>query len=292
MGGGSNLLFRQPVFPGLVLQIKFRGITVERRTDDRINVTVMAGENWHEFVMWCVHHNYGGLENLALIPGTVGAAPVQNIGAYGVELADHLESLQAVNIANGQLHRFEAEACRFAYRNSIFRHQQKGQWIISSVTFRLTAGDHKLNTGYGAINEWLALSECTEPTVRDVANAVIQIRSSRLPDPGVMPNAGSFFKNPVIEKQHFQRLREQYKNIPGYTQQDTRIKIPAAWLIEQCGWKGHRRANCGVYRHHALILVNHGDASGEQIMQLVSDIQRSVQQQYSIQLEPEVNILP
>ncbi len=291
LGGGSNLLFRQSTFTGLVLQPELRGIS-ESHQDDCVHVTAMAGENWHEFVMWCVEQNYGGLENLALIPGTVGAAPVQNIGAYGVELSDHVIAVKAIRISDGQERCFKISECEFSYRSSIFKHKEKGKWVITSVTFALTTQNHVLNTSYGAIAEKLASSGNPSPSIHDVAQTVIEIRSSKLPDPAVLPNAGSFFKNPIVTEGRYQELKSEYPDMPAYPQPNQQVKVPAGWLIERSGWKGHRRETCGVHEQHALVLINHNHASGEDMMQLVSDIQESVARHLGINLEPEVNILP
>lgn len=292
LGGGSNLLFRENFFPGLVVQPMLKGIHAAVGSTGQVEVTAKAGETWHEFVMWCVQQGYGGLENMALIPGTVGAAPVQNIGAYGVELSDCVVHVDAINIESGHEKRFTRDECEFSYRSSCFKQHQKDKWIISSVTFSLTTGNHQLNTDYGAIRDCLQRQGIQQPTIGDIADVVIQIRSSKLPDPKVLPNAGSFFKNPVVTAAQFTVLQSEFKDIPGYVQGDQQVKVPAGWLIEQCGWKGHRRASCGVHEQHALVLVNHNGASGAQMMSLIMDIRQDVQQRFAIMLEPEVNILP
>ncbi|MDW8205654.1 MAG: UDP-N-acetylmuramate dehydrogenase [Cytophagales bacterium] len=290
LGGGSNLLFTRN-FEGLVLKISLKGIELLDEDKQFYYVRAAAGENWHGFVQHCIAHGWAGVENLSLIPGTVGAAPIQNIGAYGVELKDVFEELQAIAIADGSLHTFSHSDCRFAYRESIFKHQAKGQYIIISVTFRLSKIP-RINTSYGAISQTLAEMGIASPTIAEVSRAVIRIRQSKLPDPAELGNAGSFFKNPEIPKTQFEALQHQYPDMPAYPAATPDcVKVAAGWLIEQCGWKGKRMGNTGAHRKQALVLVNYGGASGMEIWQLAQQIQASVAEKFGICLQPEVNII-
>ena len=248
-----------------------------------------AGENWHEFVLWTLAQGLSGVENLSLIPGTVGAAPIQNIGAYGVELSEVFLKLEAINLNNGVLHTFRAKDCKFGYRDSIFKKALKGKFCITQVYFRLST-HAQLRLEYGAIQRTLAEQQITQPTPRDLSKAVVAIRSAKLPDPATLGNAGSFFKNPTIDTAHFARLQNQYPNMPNYPQGDQRIKVPAGWLIEQCGWKGKRVGETGSYEKQALVLVNYGAATGAEILALSEAIQQSVAEKFEIQLEREVNL--
>lgn len=287
LGGGSNVLLTKD-FEGLVLKMNITGIKTRRETDDHVFVEAGAGENWHEFVLYCVKHNLGGVENLSLIPGTVGAAPMQNIGAYGTEIKDTFESLEAVEKATGQLRTFTNEECRFGYRESIFKKELKDQYIITSVVFRLNKVP-VLNLKYGGVQE--ALADIESPTIDHVSKAITAIRQSKLPDPAQIGNSGSFFKNPEIPEAQFNKLKEKYPTIPGYPTAAGFIKVPAAWLIEQCGWKGKVMGQTGTYKNHALVLVNHGGATGAEVWQLAMDIQQSVQDRFGITIQPEVNIV-
>lgn len=289
LGGGSNLLFTKD-FDGVVLQNNIKGIEVLREDDAQVFVKAGSGEVWHEFVLFALEHNLAGVENLSLIPGTVGAAPLQNIGAYGVELKDVFYELEAVEMKTGKLHTFSNEACRFGYRESVFKNDLKGQFIVTSVTFRLHK-KHTVNTSYGAISSTLQELNITEPTIQDVSAAVCSIRQSKLPDPKEIGNAGSFFKNPEIPIALFDILKEQYPDMPAYPVSETTVKVPAGWLIEQCGWKGKVIDNYGVHKKQALVLVNYGGASGDKLKQLAFDIIHSVQEKFGISLHPEVNIL-
>lgn len=291
LGGGSNVLFVKQAIAGLVLHVDIKGIEVVRQNDDTVIVRAMAGENWHQFVCWCLDHDYGGLENLSLIPGNVGAAPVQNIGAYGVELKDVLLEVDAIHIASGQTRVFTRDECQLAYRDSIFKSSQQGQWIILSISVRLTKHDHILKLEYGAVQERLAQGGVQSPTIVDISQAVIAIRQERLPDPITIPNAGSFFKNPIISQQAYQALKIKYPDIPGYGLENGQIKIPAGWLIEQCGWKGKRHGRCAVHNVHALVIVNDGGADGREILTLAGEIQASVENHYQLRLAFEVNVL-
>jgi UDP-N-acetylmuramate dehydrogenase len=290
LGGGSNVLFIDR-FEGLVVRISITGKKVEKKTENHIWLTLGAGENWHETVCYCVQRGWGGVENLSLIPGTVGAAPIQNIGAYGVELQDVFESLEAVEIKTGKSRRFKKPDCHFGYRDSIFKRALKNQYVITKVTLKL-ALTPELNTSYGAIKDELARKGITKPTIEDISDTVIDIRNRKLPDPTTLANAGSFFKNPVIKSSTFKALKEQFPAIPGYAINKTHIKVPAGWLIEQTGWKGKVTGNAGTYCQQALVIVNYGGAAGQEILELALQIQQSVREAFDIQLATEVNIVP
>ena len=290
LGGGSNLLLTKDV-NALVLQINIKGIRVVSRLENRVQVEVAAGENWHEFVCWCLKENFGGLENLSLIPGNVGTAPIQNIGAYGVELKDSFVSCEALHIQTQELKVFTKEECNFEYRDSIFKQELKGQYIITSVVFELSSQQHILKTNYGAIESELKSTGVETPTIQDVSKAVISIRNSKLPDPKIIGNSGSFFKNPVVSGSKFQILQSQFQDIPHYNISEDSIKIPAAWLIDTAGFKGKTFGNYGVHSKQALVLVNYGGASGKDILNLSLQIQNAVKLIFDIKLETEVNIL-
>ena len=290
LGGGSNLLLDQSRIHQPVLWINNKGIEVLKQTEAEVLVRAGAGENWHELVLWSIERGFGGLENLSLIPGNVGAAPVQNIGAYGVELKDVLHQVEVMNLATGEVELLGAEECSLGYRDSVFKSTRRGRWIIMAVIFRLTRMHHQLRLEYGSIQNRLAQSAISEPTIRDVSNAVIRIRQERLPDPAQLPNAGSFFKNPLVSVTQYETLKEAYPDIPCYEQPDASLKLPAAWLIESCQWKGVRRGDVGVHEQHALVLVNYGRASGGEIIELAQEIQHSVFQRFAIQLDFEVNL--
>ena len=290
LSGGSNILLTAPI-DALVLYINLRGREVIRETDEDVTIRAMAGENWHDLVLWSLEQGYGGIENLALIPGKSGTAPIQNIGAYGVELKDVFEACTAVEITTGQERRFDWEQCRFGYRDSFFKRKGKGKYIIVSLELRLTKKNHRRSTSYGAIETELSERGISDPTPSDIAAAVIDIRRRKLPDPSELGNSGSFFKNPVIPGSRFEELRERFAQLPGYPQGDGTIKVPAGWLIEQCGLKGYRSGDAGVHEKQALVLVNYGGASGQQILQLARHIQEKVQEAFSIELQPEVNII-
>ena len=288
LGGGSNVLFTQD-FEGLLIKIAIPGISVVEEDNEEVYVRSGAGVGWHDLVTHCIDQGYGGLENLSLIPGTVGAAPMQNIGAYGVEIKDVFASLEAVEITTGDLCTFDSTDCQFGYRSSVFKHERRGQYIITSVTLRLQK-QPVLNTSYGAITETLAQKQIHAPTMRDVSEAVIEIRRSKLPDPQQIGNAGSFFKNPVISRAQYEALLTDYPAMPGYAAEET-VKVPAGWLIEQCGWKGKRLGNIGVHDKQALVLVHFGGGRGDALMALAQDIKASVFQKFGIDIEPEVNII-
>lgn len=290
LGGGSNMLLTQD-FPGLVVKNNLLGKEIVEETETSAVVRVGAGENWHAFVRWALDQDLGGVENLSLIPGTVGAAPIQNIGAYGVELRDVFYKLEAMDIATGEIHTFTQMDCNFGYRDSVFKNELRGKYCITGVYLQLTKTEHQINTSYGAIRDTLAAHGITEPTICDVSDAVIAIRSSKLPDPAQLGNSGSFFKNPEIESVHFEQLKQTFPHIVSYPGSDGKIKVPAGWLIEQCGWKGQRRGDAGCYDKQALVLVNYGTATGADIWQLAQEIANSVEEKFGIRLQPEVNVI-
>lgn len=289
LGGGSNILFCGNV-EGLTVRNNIEGKQIIRENDDTVQVRFGAGENWHECVLWAIEKGYGGIENLSLIPGTIGAAPMQNIGAYGVELKDVFVELEAVHLREKTLQTFDHAACAFAYRESVFKKELKGQFFITAVTLQLTKKNHKLNTSYGAIQTTLEKNKIKSPDIKSISDAVIHIRQSKLPDPAKLGNAGSFFKNPIISKSQFDPIKLAHPNIVSYDLPDDFVKIPAGWLIEQCGWKGKQIGDAGTYQHQALVIVNHGEASGEDIWQLAQKIQQSVSDKFGIRLTPEVNV--
>lgn len=290
LGGGSNLLLKKPV-DGTVLHNRIKGISIEKENAEHIWIRVNSGEVWHDFVGFAVSRDYGGIENLSLIPGTVGGAPVQNIGAYGVSVEDVIEAVEIWHWKERCFLSLEKSSCHFGYRDSIFKQSLKGHCFITSVLFRLDKRP-RLNTAYGTIEKELTLSGIVHPTVRDVANAVIRIRRSKLPDPAEIGNAGSFFKNPVLPADRFRALQSSYPEMPFYPAGEELVKIPAGWLIEKAGWKGFRRNDAGVHAKQALVLVNYGQASGEDIWQLSEDIVLSVQEITGITLEREVQVWP
>ena len=289
LGGGSNLLFTKD-FEGIVLKNEVLGKEIIEEDDSTILIKVGAGENWHEFVMWCIDNNYGGLENLSLIPGNVGASPMQNIGAYGVEIKDLFDHLTAYNIETRELEVFEKKACKFGYRESVFKRKLKGKYIIMHVVYRLTK-KHLIKTNYGAINAELEKMQVKNPSIKDISNAVINIRRSKLPDPNQIGNAGSFFKNPVVRKDIVDFIKNKYPDMPFYELENQAFKIPAGWLIETAGWKGKTFDNYGVHKNQALVLVNYSDAKGNQIYDLSSQIIADIQSKFGILLEREVNII-
>jgi len=289
-GGGSNMLFTKDI-EALVIHLDLKNIEIVSKAENTVNVKVSAGENWHDFVLWCLQHNYGGIENLSLIPGNVGTAPIQNIGAYGVELKDVFISCEALHIDTQNIKIFTKKDCKFDYRNSIFKQEIKGEYIILNINLTLTTKVHNIKTSYGAITEELNKMNIKNPTIQDVSNAVINIRESKLPNPKVIGNSGSFFKNPIITKSHFNRLKINFPDIPYYFVSENKIKIPAAWLIEHLGFKGKRFGNYGVHKKQALVLVNYEDANGKDIFKLSQLIQSAVKRIFDINLEIEVNII-
>ena len=288
LGGGSNILFTKN-FDGLVLKNDIRGIEVVREDSEYIYLKVGAGENWHQLVMYCVSHGWCGVENLALIPGNAGASPMQNIGAYGIEIKDVFHELEAFHLAEKRMGTFSLADCDFGYRESVFKKKYKNQFIITSVTYRLNKKP-SFHIEYGAIKSELEKSGITELTPNAIAQAVIRIRESKLPDPAKIGNAGSFFKNPSITKQQFDILKTTFSGIVGYDLPDGKVKLAAGWLIEQCGWKGYRKGNAGCYDKQALVLVNYSNANGEEIFDLSEKIIETVKQKFNVELEREVNI--
>ena len=289
LGGGSNMLFTNN-FSGLVVKNNLKGIDVIAENNDEIVLKVGAGEVWHEFVMFCVEKNWSGIENLSLIPGTVGASPMQNIGAYGVEVKDVITEVEALDLEGFSIQKFSNTQCEFDYRSSIVKTTQKGKYFITSVTFRLSK-KAKINSSYGAIEDELKNMGVINPTIKDISKAVINIRTSKLPDPKEIGNSGSFFKNPIISFAKKNELLEKNPSMPYYLQNNGTFKVAAGWLIEACGWKGKRIEDYGVHAKQALVLVNYGGATGYQIYQLSEEIIKSVQNTFGIELEREVNII-
>lgn len=291
LSGGSNMLLTEDI-DALVIHNKITGINSEELSDeDKVLLSAGSGENWHEFVQYCIAKDYGGIENLSLIPGYVGSAPIQNIGAYGVELKDTFHSCNALEIASGKKVTFTKDDCNFGYRDSIFKNNAKNKYIITQVKFVLSTTNHKLYTNYGALKSELENNGIKNPTIKDISEAVIAIRKSKLPDPKEIGNSGSFFKNPILETHHFNILKKQFPEIPSYPIDKDFTKVPAGWLIEQSGFKGKRWGDAGVHHKQALVLVNHGNASGIEILQVAKKIQKTVLSNFNIQLETEVNIL-
>lgn len=290
LGQGSNILFTKD-FDGLVIKVNLLGIEKISETDQDILIKVGAGNIWHDFVLYCIEKSYGGLENLSLIPGTVGASPIQNIGAYGVELKDVFHSLEAIEIKTGNKKVFDKIDCKFGYRNSIFKNKLKNKYIITSVTFKLNK-NNTINTSYGDIQKKLAEKNKNSYSIKDVSEAVCEIRNSKLPNPKEIGNAGSFFKNPEIDIALFEKIKLKYHDISSYKLPDpNKVKIPAGWLIEKCGWKGKTFDNYGVHKNQALVLVNYGGADGKKIKKLSEKIKKSVLEFFEIELETEVNII-
>ncbi len=309
LGGGSNLLLLNDI-KKLVLHINTKGKRVVGENKKYVFVKVEAGENWHDFVLWCLKKDYGGIENLAKIHGNVGTAPIQNIGAYGVEVKDVLDEVHAIEIATGNPKIFTKSECNFGYRDSVFKNKHKGKYIITSVIFKLTQINHELNDSYGAIKTDLEKLEITEPTIQDIANAVIKIRTEKLPDPKKIGNGGSFFKNPIVSKEQFETLQKKHPNIPNYPIYKKNkniddifhlepakilnpelIKLAAGWLIDQCGFKGKRIGDAGVHENQALVLVNYGKATGQEILALAKQIQQKVVDLFGVKLEMEINLV-
>ncbi len=289
LGGGSNILFTKNL-DGLALHNQITGIDIVEEDDNSAVIVGGSGVVWHDFVLHVINLNLGGIENMSLIPGSLGASPMQNIGAYGVEVRDRFEWLEAYHIESGEIHRFNNAACEFGYRESIFKRSNKGQYIITKVALRLTK-KHQLNTSYGAIEQELETLNITEPTIKDVSNAVIKIRESKLPDPKKIGNSGSFFKNPIIDNASFEDIKAKFPKIVSYPAGNGKMKIAAGWLIDQAGWKGRTIGNYGVHKNQALVLVNYGGSSGSDIYNLSEEIIQSIKEKYGIDLEREVNIL-
>ena len=289
LSGGSNMLLTKDI-DKTVVHIDLKGIKILEESKDQVVVEVYAGEDWHQFVLWCVNHDFGGIENLSLIPGNVGTCPIQNIGAYGVEVKDVIESVETIEIKSGKTKTFSNSECEFGYRNSIFKNTLKGKFVITKVRFKLTKVKHNLNTSYGAIESELSSNNIQNPTIKDISNAVIAIRQSKLPDPKEIGNSGSFFKNPVISKSHFERLQEKYPKIPSYPIDEFTVKVPAGWLIETAGFKGKRFGEAGIHDRQALVLVNHGNACGQEVFKVAKHIQSKIYIDFGIELEIEVNV--
>lgn len=289
LGGGSNMLLTQNI-KKTVLHVDLKGIEIVEEHDDYVLVKAAAGENWHEFVMYCLDHDYGGLENLSLIPGNVGTSPIQNIGAYGVELKDVMSYCEAINRQTLSKERFYTKDCEFEYRDSIFKSKFKNQYIITSVVFKLTKKKHQLHIDYGSIQAELNSKEVTSPTIQDISKAVIAIRESKLPNPKEIGNSGSFFKNPVVNYSILEAIQADYPEVPFYKIDEHSVKIPAGWLIEKTGMKGYRKGDAGVHSKQALVLINYGAASGKEIKKVAELVQKQVKNKFNIALETEVNI--
>ncbi len=295
LGGGSNILFTKN-FDGVVVQNSITGIEVTSETETEVIVKAGAGEVWHEFVLWCIARNYGGIENLSLIPGLVGAAPMQNIGAYGAEIKDVFHELEALDIQTGELAKFHLHDCEFGYRESVFKNKLKDKFLIISLSLKLSKlsssqVNYHFKTDYGDIKTTLAQMKAFDLSLEAVSEAVCKIRNSKLPNPKELGNAGSFFKNPSVSKEAFESLVLKYPVMPSYPQKNGTIKIPAGWLIEQCGWKGKVVGNTGSHKSQALVLVNYGNATGDEIWKLALNIQRSVKEKFGIEINPEVNVV-
>ena len=290
LGGGSNMLLTQDI-DALVIHIDLKGKKIIKENDDFVWVESQAGESWHDFVLYTIEHNFGGLENMSLIPGNVGTTPVQNIGAYGTEIKDTFVSCEAMHVESQEIRTFTNAECNFGYRESIFKHGAKDQYIITSVVYKLTKRNHKINTSYGDITAELAKNNITTPTLKDVSNAVIAIRKSKLPDPKELGNSGSFFKNPILLKSDFEQIHQKFPQMKYYEVSATEVKVPAGWLIEQAGFKGKRFGDAGVHKNQALVLVNYGNATGQEILEVSRDVQKTVFETFGIHIEAEVNVI-
>jgi UDP-N-acetylmuramate dehydrogenase len=290
LGGGSNMLLTKDI-DALVIHIDLKGKRIIAENEGYVWVESQAGENWHEFVLWTINQNFGGLENMSLIPGNVGATPVQNIGAYGTEIKDTFISCEALTTINNELKTFTKEECHFGYRESVFKNEVKDQYIITSVVFKLTKRDHKINTSYGDITNELAKKNITNPSLKDVSDAVIAIRQNKLPDPKELGNSGSFFKNPILLKTDFEKIHQQFPEMKYYDVSETEVKVPAGWLIEQAGFKGKRFGDAGIHKNQALVLVNYGSATGQEILNVSKSIQETIYKIYGIYIEAEVNVI-
>jgi UDP-N-acetylmuramate dehydrogenase len=290
LGGGSNMLLTKDI-DDLVIHINLKGKKIIFEDENWVHVQAKAGENWHEFVLWCIDQNLGGIENMSLIPGNVGTTPIQNIGAYGSEIKDTFFSCDAMNIENQEIRTFSNHDCKFGYRESVFKNELKNQYIITSVVFKLSKINHKINTSYGDITSELEKQKISKPTLKDVSNAVIAIRKSKLPDPKELGNSGSFFKNPIVLKTDFEKIQKKFPEIKFYEVSPTEVKVPAGWLIEQAGFKGKRFGDAGIHKNQALVLVNYGKATGQEILNVSKEIQKTVFDIYGIHIEAEVNII-
>lgn len=290
LGGGSNMLLTQDV-DALVMHIDLKGISIVKEDDNHVWVQAQAGENWHEFVQWSLKNDFGGIENLSLIPGNVGTTPIQNIGAYGVEIKDMMESCVGIHIKTLEKRTFLNQECKFAYRESVFKNELKNQYIITAVTFKLTKKNHILNTSYGAIETELKFLNIEKPTIQDVSRAVISIRESKLPNPKILGNSGSFFKNPIISQKQFMNIKAKFPTIPSYDLDNQLVKVPAGWLIEKAGFKGKRFGDAGIHENQALVLVNYGNATGAEIWAVAKDIQKTILEMFNIKIDAEVNVI-
>ena len=290
LGGGSNMLLTKDI-DALVIHIDLKGKKIVEENDDFVWVESQAGENWHEFVMWTIDNDFGGLENMSLIPGNVGTTPIQNIGAYGTEIKDTLVSCKAMKIDSLEMRSFDNAECHFGYRESVFKNEVKDQYIITSVVFKLTKRNHKINISYGDITSELQKLNIKNPTLKEVSNAVITIRQSKLPDPKVLGNSGSFFKNPIVSKSDFDTIHKKFPEMKFYEISETEVKVPAGWLIEQAGFKGKRFGDAGIHKNQALVLVNYGNATGQEILNVSKEIQDTIYKKFGIQIEAEVNII-
>ena len=290
LGGGSNMLLTQDV-NALVIHIDLKGKKILKENDDFVWVQSQAGENWHELVLWTIEQNFGGLENMSLIPGNVGTTPIQNIGAYGTEIKDTFVSCEAMKIENQELITYLKDDCNFGYRESIFKLEAKDQYVITSVVFKLTKHSHKINISYGDISAELAKKNISTPTLKNVSDAVIAIRRSKLPDPKVLGNSGSFFKNPIISKVAFEKIHLNFPEMKFYEVSETEVKVPAGWLIEQAGFKGKRFGDAGIHINQALVLVNYGNATGQEILNVSKNIQDTIFIKFGIHIEAEVNVI-
>lgn len=290
VGGGSNILFTKD-FEGIIIKVDSKGYEIVSEDEYEIKVKVSAGTNWHAFVQEAVRNDWGGIENLSLIPGTMGAAPIQNIGAYGVEIKNVIDNVEVIDLITGALKVFTKDECQFGYRESVFKRGLQKKIFISSVTLTLTKKDHHFNTHYDALRSVLEEKKMNDITIKNISDAVISIRQSKLPDPAVVGNAGSFFKNPTITLSHYEELKKEFALIPSYPIDNQNVKVPAGWLIENCNWKGKKINQVGVHPKQALVLVNYGGGSGQEILNLSKKIQQSVKEKFQITLTPEVNIL-
>ena len=290
LGGGSNMLLTKDI-DALVIHIDIKGKNIVDENDDFVWVESQAGENWHEFVLWTIDNDFGGLENMSLIPGNVGTTPVQNIGAYGTEIKDTFISCAALKIDSLEIRSFDNAECHFGYRESIFKNEVKDQYIITSVVFKLTKRNHKITISYGDITAELDKLNIKKPSLKDISNAVITIRQSKLPDPKVLGNSGSFFKNPIVLKSDFEPIHKKFPEMKFYEISEIEVKVPAGWLIEQAGFKGKRFGDAGIHKNQALVLVNYGNATGQEILNVSKEIQETVFKKFGIHIEAEVNII-
>jgi UDP-N-acetylmuramate dehydrogenase len=291
ISGGSNLLLTKDI-DAHVIKICHKGIKLVSEKEKEVIIDVAAGENWHDLVLWSLEHNYGGIENLSLIPGCVGSAPIQNIGAYGVELKDVFVSCEVLEIETLKTFTLSAQACEFGYRTSVFKTAAKGKYVIYAIRIRLSKQSHRLQTKYGDIERILKENNTDEnPSIKDISEAVISIRKSKLPDPKILGNSGSFFKNPTVDTDFFNAFHAKWPKAPFYKITEDQYKIPAGWLIEQSGLKGYRENDAGIHEKQALVIVNYGNASGKQLLAMAKKVIQTVKEKFAIQLEPEVNII-